>query len=239
MRSSRSAFSLVELLVVVTIVALLAALLFPLAVQAKARAYQTSCASNLGQLGHAFALYRMDHDERLPEHTPGAGIPVAFSSPLAPYAPKSVHVCSTGPYGYLYRLFIVNSDPLFFSLWAKAGITTPAANGYWDPGPGFVLAVCDAHLLEGFTVRNNNLWVAMMPEGRRGKQIVLRADGSTSIVDAKSVGQIVPQVRAGRPVWAPVAPGALPPPFVPALDRFPGEPVPYDLPLVDEAVSLK
>jgi len=61
----RGAFSLVELLVVLGVMALLAALLFPAFSLARARARQTSCASNLRQLGQAMALYSNDW-ERFP-----------------------------------------------------------------------------------------------------------------------------------------------------------------------------
>ena len=56
------AFSLIELLVVIGIIALIAAILFPVFAQARAKARQTSCLANLKQLGAAFALYQQDFD---------------------------------------------------------------------------------------------------------------------------------------------------------------------------------
>ncbi len=64
-RASRSAFTLAELLVVVGITALLAALLFPAFSMARARGRQTVCASNLRQIGQAMAMYTSDF-ERFP-----------------------------------------------------------------------------------------------------------------------------------------------------------------------------
>lgn len=70
--SSRSAgFTLIEILVVITIIALLAALLFPVFVKARGRARQLTCVSNLRQLGQAFLLYAHDYDERLPDQWSG------------------------------------------------------------------------------------------------------------------------------------------------------------------------
>ena len=63
----RSAFTLIELLVVIAIIAVLAALLFPVFAQAKAKAKQAGCFSNLRQIGVAFELYMADHDDRLPD----------------------------------------------------------------------------------------------------------------------------------------------------------------------------
>jgi prepilin-type N-terminal cleavage/methylation domain-containing protein/prepilin-type processing-associated H-X9-DG protein len=63
----KRAFTLIELLVVIAIIAILAAILFPVFAQAREKARQTSCLSNLKQIGTAFAMYAQDYDERLPD----------------------------------------------------------------------------------------------------------------------------------------------------------------------------
>jgi prepilin-type processing-associated H-X9-DG protein len=55
------------LLVVIAIIAILAAILFPVFARAREKARQTSCLSNLRQIGSAFAMYVQDYDERLPD----------------------------------------------------------------------------------------------------------------------------------------------------------------------------
>jgi hypothetical protein len=65
-RFSSSAFTLIELLVVIAIIAILAAILFPVFGQARAKARQTSCLSNLKQIALAFKQYQTDYDDRVP-----------------------------------------------------------------------------------------------------------------------------------------------------------------------------
>jgi prepilin-type N-terminal cleavage/methylation domain-containing protein/prepilin-type processing-associated H-X9-DG protein len=62
----RRAFTLIELLVVIAIVAILAAILFPVLSRAREKARQTSCQSNLRQLGMAAAMYVDDWDGTTP-----------------------------------------------------------------------------------------------------------------------------------------------------------------------------
>jgi prepilin-type N-terminal cleavage/methylation domain-containing protein len=55
-------FTLIELLVVIAIIAVLAAILFPVFAQARGKAREITCISNLRQAGMAFAMYVQDHD---------------------------------------------------------------------------------------------------------------------------------------------------------------------------------
>jgi prepilin-type N-terminal cleavage/methylation domain-containing protein len=64
--SLKRGFTLIELLVVVAIIAILAAILFPVLAQARDKARTSACLSNGKQLGTALMMYVQDYDETYP-----------------------------------------------------------------------------------------------------------------------------------------------------------------------------
>jgi len=74
----RRGFTLIELLVVIAVIAILAAILFPVFSRARAKARQASCLSNQKQIALALLMYADDYDEMLPpgwyEASPGVFI---------------------------------------------------------------------------------------------------------------------------------------------------------------------
>jgi prepilin-type N-terminal cleavage/methylation domain-containing protein/prepilin-type processing-associated H-X9-DG protein len=88
-RSSRG-FSLIELLVVVAIIAILAAMLLPALAKAKARARATACLSELKQLGIGVAFYEGDNRDALPETSHQA---LSWIGMLAVYGLTNVYIC--------------------------------------------------------------------------------------------------------------------------------------------------
>jgi len=59
-------FTLIELLVVIAIIAILAAILFPVFAQAREKARQTQCLSNIKQITLGMQMYADDYDETMP-----------------------------------------------------------------------------------------------------------------------------------------------------------------------------
>lgn len=65
MAARRGAFTIIELLVVVSIIAILAALLLPALSRAKQKGQQAACLSNLHQQALAVLTYAVDNDDRI------------------------------------------------------------------------------------------------------------------------------------------------------------------------------
>lgn len=66
-RRGADAFTLIELMVVIAIIAILGALLLPALVGAKERARRAVCLSNLKQVGYGFHLHLGDHNDHFPD----------------------------------------------------------------------------------------------------------------------------------------------------------------------------
>lgn len=66
-RPGRGGFTLIEILVVIAVIAVLAAILFPVFSQAREKARQISCASNMRQIGLAVGMYLHDYEHYVPD----------------------------------------------------------------------------------------------------------------------------------------------------------------------------
>lgn len=162
------AFTLIELLIVIAIIAILAAILFPAFAQAREKARQTACASNTRQLSYGVLMYAQDYDETL--------VPTAIASEsdngtlwpvlVHPYIKnEQVRRCPSdakgrlNSYGLNELIFADLTDPvslqhpvrtlaaiqtpsesvMMAELGTEDDLTTPRADAYKSPAPDYPL----------------------------------------------------------------------------------------------------
>lgn len=120
MTARRMAFTLMELLVTVAIIALLAAIVFPVMAQARNAAKRTACMSNMKQIGTAFRAYLIDSSD--------VWFPCSYHEDLGPaFAPQKMWL------GYDN-----NNGPLDAGVYGKsnAPAINPKRQGIIDPYTG-------------------------------------------------------------------------------------------------------
>ena len=135
---TESGFTLIELLVVIAIIAILAAILFPVFAQAREKARQTACVSNLKQIGNALMMYEQDYDERMPDRhkdlksSDPAVSPPGGWRPWAPAWPNSDP--RAGWAQIVFEPYLKNND-----IWS-----CPSVKGIFDKTPQVEQAVSAA-----------------------------------------------------------------------------------------------
>lgn len=138
--NKNTGFTLIELLVVIAIIAILAAILFPVFAQAREKARQASCASNLKQMGTATGMYVQDYDELFyPHRTSGVPNPLMaanggpFASGITGDATSRMFwISMLQPYIKSYDVFKCPSNPKAF----VGGGADTCAGALVNPGNG-------------------------------------------------------------------------------------------------------
>jgi prepilin-type N-terminal cleavage/methylation domain-containing protein/prepilin-type processing-associated H-X9-DG protein len=130
-------FTLIELLIVIAIIAILAAILFPVFAQARAKARQTACLSNTKQIGLALMQYAQDYDGTYigyrfnqPNGNPfAADARVGASAKGAVFPPHLLH-----PYSKNYDIWRCPSNPSAWVNVDEEGVMGNAGSGFQSYG---------------------------------------------------------------------------------------------------------
>jgi prepilin-type N-terminal cleavage/methylation domain-containing protein len=134
---TRSAFTLIELLMVVAIIGILAGLLLPALNQAKEKAKRTACVSNLNQINLATRLYAYDNGESLPV-LPN---PNPYPNGVGAYYKQLVkgYLGLTGPASPVEKVLVCPADRTIYTQ-ASHAFTSYTFNGY-EVGPNAIARI--------------------------------------------------------------------------------------------------
>lgn len=189
----RAAFSLLELVIVMTILAVLIGIIYTATSGARLRSDETVCLSNLRQIGLAIKMYQSDHDELPPKLT--SLHPQYSSSPLIFRCPAWEALFSARPpeeQAELKAMFTMYSyvpeEKAFWQSVPPEPGDPPSLREGWEVmykqgGERTPLVLCQFHdpLLEAKPS-------GMLPDGRfQIIRTVLRMDGS--VEKAKATGR--------------------------------------------------
>jgi prepilin-type N-terminal cleavage/methylation domain-containing protein len=128
------AFTLIELLTVIAIIGILAAILIPVVGQVREQARSSVCQSNLRQIGVGVALFSLDNDERTPPNTAGGNLPtfgtlVGGGNPNDASSVRTLGYLVGRPQGYGRTNYLETWEVLF----------CPSQTLYAQPQPGEIV----------------------------------------------------------------------------------------------------
>ncbi|NPV49462.1 MAG: DUF1559 domain-containing protein [Armatimonadetes bacterium] len=181
--NARRGFTLIELLVVIAIIAILAAILFPVFAKAREKARQTSCLSNIRQIGLAIVMYAQDYDERAPNMPCGCN-----------YVPGKAH-CWYTP----LQAYIKNTQATVCPSIATAGRNVPCGAEIATMTYGLNLGIRNTPNLGAWKTPADQLMVA--ETGSIGSNGLLDESGFFSNCGGESYSENWPSTCPWRLIW--------------------------------------
>jgi prepilin-type processing-associated H-X9-DG protein/prepilin-type N-terminal cleavage/methylation domain-containing protein len=141
-KGERQAFTLVELLVVIGIIAVLIGVLLPSLVRARQSANAVACTSNLRQWGAATELYAVTNHGYLPRRGQGVGITTMIDRPEDWFnaLPSILHMPTYSQLAAAGKIFRPDGPS---SIWICPSAVDPGDQNYWSYGMNMALSVTE------------------------------------------------------------------------------------------------
>ncbi len=189
--SGKRGFTLIELLVVIAVIAILAAILFPVFAKAREKARQSTCVSNQRQIGLAISMWAQDNNEVLPQkETVWGGLALEKGVLRCPSARKA------NGYGY-YAARSEQAlgdipDPVTTAFTADTLVSTSIITQIDDVDKRHankfaVVGFADGHIESTATPPPGD---GINPESLPGLELWLKADTITNVADGARIAAI-------------------------------------------------
>lgn len=202
-----SAFTLIELLIVVAIVAIIASILFPVFGRVRENARRASCQSNLKQIGLGVLQYAQDFDDTWPQYTV-TGVVYIWADAVYPYVRnEQVYNCPS-------HTFITNETQAYkFNM--NRGSTDYTYGSY---GINFAYLDADVSSIARTPPTSNYITVkpvttSMIIQPSTTVWVTDSLNSITSVnsyrlIPARETGSVTPAITAGPPRYLTSSSGA-------------------------------
>ena len=154
-RSTEQGFTLVEIMIVVAIIALLAAIAIPNVLRGRTTANESACIGNMRALVSSLEMYRSVNNT-YPDNTAGEWQLRMYTNPTPDFGPPSFNVAMTAStvQGYNYTYTGVVNGPTYDVLAVPTTLNTTGTRSFQTDESGLISHCTGTAILANFTDGN-------------------------------------------------------------------------------------